>query len=237
MNLICDAVILAVIVLMAFIGRKKGFVLTFFNFFGSIIAFVISSVFVRPFALLLKNGIFTPLFSKYVDSVISENLSSSVNTVDFSSLPAPVLDMFAKFGRSAGDVEAFVHESIVENTEEALQKTIHFVVDPIAENISFALAFFLLFVFSMIVIRILSRVFDLIAKLPVLHFSNKLLGLVCGFVWGLFIAFILTQLLVLSEGALQSSENAMLSSFSIDKTILIKFLNDFNPIRFFIKSH
>lgn len=224
MSFLFDLALVAVIVLFAFIGKKRGFIKSFFSFFGSLISFFLSTLLAHPVGDFLAEKLISPALERIFVSRLSEAVGGASN-VDFSDLSEAGRQVLSTFGISADEAASFVAAKADEVGESAVDALAAHVVAPISEAVGFALAFVLLFVIFSVVIRILVSVLNLIAKLPFLNFSNRTLGLLVGAVEGLFIAVLLSELLFLSEPYLQGSDMPVLSGISLTETYLARFLS------------
>ncbi len=222
MNILADLILVAVIALCAFIGRKNGFVKTIFSFFSSIVAFIVASLLSRPIGAFLGENVFYPFFEKHVLTALSEGAGKSVAEIDFSALPEACKAVLSRFQVTEEALKGFLAESGQTAGQATADAVGRYVAEPIAHSVGVAVAFAALFIVSLILLRILSRALDLISKLPVLNFSNRTLGLVIGLVFGLFIAFLLSGILSLSEPMLQGVENAFFQAFDVEETVLLK---------------
>ncbi len=89
MNIICDVLLVLVIVLCAFFGRRKGFVKTFFDLFGTILAFFAAFFLNKPFAAFLSEKIFhPPLSNRFTESLRKAAGSIQENSI-YPIFPAP----------------------------------------------------------------------------------------------------------------------------------------------------
>lgn len=231
MNLLCDLLIVVVLGVSIYLGKKNGMIKTFFGFFGSIIAFVLTAVFARPFGSFLTEKVFYPFFkNRFLDS-LSDSTGQSASSLDFLDLPESARKVLSGFGVETEKLTDYV-KSIPETVEESVTESVgRFVVMPIAEAVGYACAFLALFIVFSILIRIVVRLLDLVAKLPVLNFANTVLGVVAGAVQGVFFAMVIASLLVVAAPALQGSESELLNSFDPENTFLLRFFAQFDWIR------
>lgn len=227
MNLLCDTLVLALIVICAMIGKRKGFIKTFFGFFGSLIAFVFSSVAARPLGKLLSEKMIFPALRKY----FIEALTQKANSMELSALPEDALSFLEQFHFSKADLESFLANQ-ASFGKEAIESLADTVIKPISDSVGHAVSLILLFAILAIVIRILVKVLDLISKLPLLNFSNQTLGLLAGVLWGVLLSVLFSSVLRLTEPILQGSATPFLSSFDYEKTYLVKLFASFDFLGF-----
>ncbi len=229
MNLICDILIVGIVLAAAWIGKKRGLVKTFFNFFGSLIAFFTAFLLERPLAVFLDERIFRSALVKQFLSAVESAAQKTVSELDFAALPESVSEVLARFGTDSESVRSLVLSA---GEGSLAEKVATGIVSPISAVLSGVVAFVLLFVLASVLIRVLERAFNLVARLPVLNFSNRFLGLFCGVVWGLFLAFLFACAMQRLAPALQGSENQFLQSFDPEKTVLLRWFSAVNLLGF-----
>ncbi len=221
MNLLADFFIILIIILCALIGKKRGFIKTFFGFFGNVAAFILSSVFSKPVGTFLSSKVFYPFFKNYFLDSLKENLGDSA--LDFVALPEEAEAILSRFGTGTEEIRAYL-DQISPSAEETTEVVSQWILEPIATSIGVAVAFLLLFVVLTVAIRILVKVLDLISKLPLLNVSNCFLGLLAGVLQGAFLAVLIANVLTLVEPALAGAENEFLRSFHMENTYLARYL-------------
>ncbi len=234
MNIIWDLILIGIIVLFAFIGKIRGFVKTFFSFFGSVISFVLASVFARPLGLFLSEKAILPVLKKYFITVFTEKAGEEMQKFDFYSLSESSRELLLRFQISEEKLDAF-SVNAEDTILSAAEKMADSVLTPVAESLGYALSYILLFILLSFAIRILVKVFNLVDKLPIIHFSNHFLGLLVGILWGLFIAFLVSNLLALVEPMFFDSKFDLLRNFNMEKTYLVRWLSTADVFQFLIR--
>lgn len=233
MNLILDLVILLVILLSVWSGKRNGFIKSFFGFFGSIAAFVLASLLARPAGAFLSEQFIRPAMDQYFVNALSERIGTAAENLDFSTLPESCNDILSRFGVSVESLKDMVANETVTAGESALETVSRLVIEPISDSIGYAVSYIVLFIVLAIVIRIVVKALDLVAKLPVLNFSNKTLGIVMGAVCGIFLAIVFSGAVMYLEPVLQGSENPFLSAFEVDRTYLLHFFSKIDLLGLF----
>ena len=228
MNLICDGLIVAVVILCAVIGRKRGFIKTFFGLFENIVSFLIALFLARPVGNFLSERVVSPAMEKLFVRTIAQKAGVAAENVDWFHLPDACLEFLKRFGVSLD----FVRETATQKAGETGEKVAYSVASaataPVAAAIGYAAAFILLFVACLLLVKLIIKLLDLAARLPGLKFSNRLLGLLIGAVQGVFLAYLLAVLLVHIAPGLQSADASFLRQFDPDQTVVIRFLNRFD---------
>ena len=235
MNIIFDLIVLSVILLSFWFGKKNGFVKTFFGFVGSVAAFVLSAAFAKPVGTFLSNRLVFPVMEKYFLNALSQNMGTAVENLNFHELPDSCNVVLSRFGVTADMIEQKIISEGVSAGEEVLTLASDFVVRPLSESVSYAIAYFGLFIILGIAIRIVVKALDLVAKLPILNFSNKALGSIMGIIWGLFLAIFIAGGLKYLQPWMQGNEVEFLNGFDVEKTYLIRILSKIDLLGIFLK--
>ena len=228
MNYLFDFLVLALIIFCAWLGKRIGFVRSFFGFCGTLISFAVSSFLARPVAKWLCEIVFLPILEKVFADSVSEKVGQKLQDIDFANLPDSVHQLLNLFGTDAEALQRYLAESDVSSGQQLAHEICSAVAEPVAYAISFAVAFFGLFIIISLFIRFLVNALDLIAKLPLLNFSNRLLGLGIGILWGITLAVILSSALTIAAPAVRS--NYFFASFDPGKTVVLKFFAGFDFI-------
>ncbi len=230
MNLICDLLLIAIVVLCAWIGKRRGFIKTFFGLVGSLLSWGLTALFFRPVGNFLSREFFSPALHRHFLHLLEQKAGSGEEHLEFSALPESCNEVLERYGVSAERIRDFAAEH-AESGEQLAEKVADFVVDPIAGAIGNAVAFLVLFIVFTIAVRVLVKALDLISRLPILNFSNRFLGLAVGAVWGLVLAVLLSSLLALLEPGMRGSDYAFLQSFDLSRTFLVRFFNQIHIFR------
>jgi hypothetical protein len=116
MNYLFDFLVLALIIFCAWLGKRIGFVRSFFGFCGTLISFVVSSFLARPVAKWLCEIVFLPILEKVVADSVSEKVGQKLQDIDFANLPDSVHQLLNLFGT---DAEADTRVAEVDGPEDA----------------------------------------------------------------------------------------------------------------------
>ncbi len=230
MNIFCDLLILAFFLLCVFLGYKRGFIKTFFGFFGKVIAFVLTAITAKPLAGYVSGHIFYPFLKEKFLADLTEKTGQTVASLDFSDLPEICQEILARFGTDTASLSEHLAKITVEGGESVAETASLWVVKPFADSLSYSVSFLALFLLFSIAIRILTKVLNLVSKVPGLNFSNRLLGIAAGVLEGLLLSVLISFVLSLAEPAIQGNENEWIRSFSLEQTHLVKLFAKFNVL-------
>lgn len=166
MAIAVDLIILAIMLLFVFLGYKRGLVKVAFKLCTFFIAIVLAFMLYKPVAKIVieKTNIDETIESKITDKILPEG-KTETDEVDLSeSLPTIIL----------------------KNSENTVQSIAKSCSNTLIETACLVL----IFIVAKIVLKFVTALADLIAKLPILKQFNKLGGTVYGIIEGLFIVFL-----------------------------------------------
>ena len=221
--LLFDLIVLAVLILTALQGYRKGLVLTLCGFLSVFVAFigasVLSDALARPIsqaiAPAVERGMRESIESYYQAAPPAEG---SQGDTFFADLPLEdALD-------ALGDSPLFqgVAETFAQAVDQGLESVAAGVVRSLAEYAAYQLArtalFFVCFILVLAGWIALSHALDLAFKLPVLSTLNQWSGAAVGLVKGCVLLFIACWLL-----------KGMLPQEAVEQSFLLRFFCTTNP--------
>ena len=104
-------------------------------------------------------------------------------------------------------------------------------MEPAAKTLSDALAVLVVFLAALVLLNLAVLLLDLIFKLPVLHFANKLGGFLFGLAAGFLVAFLFCTAVNIALPYLPGAGIAITKE-NASQAILFKALSDINPLAF-----
>lgn len=229
--IIYDIIIAAVLAFFAWLGCKKGFVLTLCSLLAVFVALIGASVLSNALAEPAAKVIEPAVTQSIHDTVTSYNQrapgagAASQDEADWlAQLPLEeVLEPLKDSRFFQGFADAFrkaVDDQAAETVTHAAQELAHFVAVQIARTVIFAVAF----IAVLIAWFFLSRALDLVAKLPVLSTVNAWGGGAVGLVKGALIVFVAVWLL----------RDSCIPPEAVEHTWLLKFFATVSPLSFFL---
>ncbi len=226
MNIFVDLSVVFIVIFCVCSGYRKGFIRSFFNFFGGLISVSLASFLARPTGNFFANILVKPILSNFYREKIFRQISfDAIGSNSFDALSS-FSSYASRFGVSQQHLQMLWERS--ENSVDAFAESfIDLVVSLVANSIGYSLSFIIIFIFVFILFKYLVKFFDLVSKLPFLNFSNRTLGLVFGFCFGVFVAAAFVAALVVVEPFLQNSNFALFRDFSLEKTYLINMFLEF----------
>ena len=199
-GLVIDVLIVAIVVIFALIGFKKGFLKSIISLFSWVVCLLVA-IFTAKYVARWINGIYD--FSALIGGRIEDSLvnlneyfSKSISSFgkDKDALIAGLENVEGLNGLLKQLIKVVFSNTAVDMSSEA---TVANVVGASLGQIAMVIiAGILVFIVIKIVIAILSRIFDNIARTKVLGGLNKILGLVFGIIKAACIVVLFNGLLV-----------------------------------------
>lgn len=217
--LIYDAVIVAILLVFFFLGRKKGLVLTLCG---------LAAVFVAFFGARMATQALTPQVTEaiqpYIHSTVAEHLDAGLegsldellNSED--SVVADTLRALGLHDALTGSVET----AIEENTAHSIADAATAISTAVARVVAGVLIFIAAFLILLLVWSLVSRLLDLAARLPVINFLNRTLGGLAGLVKGCLLLFLAAWVLRLTDDIIPRQ--------AVEQTVLLRFFFHTNPL-------
>lgn len=206
-------IVLGVIVINAFIGRKIGLVKIIFSIFSFIIALILT-VWISPTVngMLKNNETFYEKASQKVEDMLFKDQVETTDENDIiEGLPLP----------------KSIKESLHENKDKQVANIKSYITTHVTGIVINALAFVLTFVIIFVGLWVVSIALSIISKLPILNQINKMAGFLVGGLQGVLIVWILFILITvfssteLGKSAFEQIESNMILGFLYDENLLL----------------
>lgn len=205
MTLIIDIVIVAIIALFTFLGKKRGLVKLAFKLCTFFIAIIIAFLVYKPIANLVmeKTTIDETIENAITQRILPEGASSEDELTEPTNLPS----------------------IIVKNSSN----TVKSIANSFATTIIETVCLLLVFILAKIILKFVTFLADTIAKLPILKQFNELGGLIYGILEGLLIIFVIFAIItfispVIDHSFIDSINSSLLGSLFFNNNILLKFI-------------
>lgn len=197
MGIIIDIILIAILLLSAFSGYKKGLVKLGAKLFAGIIAIIVTIVIYKPVSGAIINN--TQIDEKIQDAIL-QNTTNIIN--ENSETPNIITNQ--------------VKNEILPNEAEN-----------IAKNAVYILTAIVLFIIVKIVLSIVISLMDFVANLPILKQFNEVGGIIYGILRGILIICICVLLMgVITKINPENTLNDKIQSSYLTKTIyenIVKF--------------
>lgn len=165
MGIIIDIILIAIVVLSAFLGYKKGLVKLGAKLFAGIIAIIITIVMYKPVSGMIINN--TTIDEK-IENAIIQNTTNFINEND----------------KMQNGITEHVEKNVLPEQAENLSKNVVYVITALV-----------LFIAVKIILSIIISLMDFVANLPILKQFNEIGGIIYGIVRGTLIVCIYVLLI------------------------------------------
>ena len=189
-GLIIDILIVAVVVIFGIIGFNKGFLKSFLSLFSWLVCILIA-IFTAKYVAGWINGIYdlSGLIGGKIESALAQSISSFESTEEIiANLPSDINGLLAQL------IRVVFSNTSVDMTSDATIANV--VGNSLGHVCMLIIAGILVFIVLRIVLALLTKLFDNIAKTKILGGLNKILGLLLGMVKAACIVIILNGILV-----------------------------------------
>ena len=205
MSLIIDLIIVAIILLFTFLGYKRGLIKVAIKLCTFIIAIIVAFVLYKP-----------------ISNVVIENTG-----ID-ESIETAITNRILPEGASVDEeveLSNDLHSVILKNGENTVQS----IATSFSNTIIEAVCFFIIFIAVKIILKFITALADLIAKLPILKQFNALGGTIYGVLEGLFLVFVGFAIIsliapLIDVSILEAINSSTLGSIFYNNNILLNFI-------------
>lgn len=228
MGIILDLLVIAVIIIVAVIAAKKGFVRTLIEVVGFIAACVIVFTVSTPVAEFTYDKLIEPPMLSAVEKAAEEQAENAVGTVVLA-IPGIFSKGAEKLGLTAEKLSVDASNGAVAAAQNVSQN----VARPALTKIISVLLSVILMIILLFVVHFLARVLNKLFSFSVVGKLNRTLGGVIGAVKGVIIAFVIcavisTVMLFTTNGFLIFTPEAVEASY------IFKALASLNPLALLI---
>lgn len=213
-----DIVILIALAIFTVMGAKRGLIMT------------LCGLVVAVFALV-GAPVAADALSPAVAAVIQPGLESTIQTaVDEAAANGQEITIeLPQAIEESGLIEALLDSDVYQHfaaavesgVEQGMENVAHGVSVALADTLSWLLVYIIAFGVIIIAGKIVARILDLAALLPGLHFVNKSLGGVCGFLKGLIYVAVVASL---------AAGFGLVSPENLENSLLLDLFSSFTTI-------
>jgi len=197
---VLDLAILAIIILCAFLGYKKGLIRTVYRLASFIVAIFIARQLYPAVARILRQTPLLPMIESRIvnslnlEAVVQEHVAAR-GTEIINALPLP------------GILQSLLHANYNPDMFELLQvATIEeYITGFFANMVINGIAVLIVFALTLILLAIIGHALDLVSKLPVIRTVNS----VCGFIFGFAISSVIIWLCLIVAAVAFSGDSAV----------------------------
>ena len=212
MAILIDLIVIIFIVLMAVIGRFRGFTSMVVNIFSLIIALILALVLVHPVTSYIKEH-----------TEIDDNMKTKIS----SSLPLNDTDVgIEPSDKLPTKLQDYIRETS-KNAEKSKEEVLDTISTDLTDKILTVCVGFAIFIIVRLLLLILKVISPLIKKLPVIGTIDKTGGLICGILEAIIAIYIvltvlsITAPLITDLDILEYINNSYLIKYMYNHNILI----------------
>ena len=223
--LIADGLVLAVLLIFACIGARRGLILSLCGLLAFVVAFLGASFAARTLSPVVADAL-EPKFAAAIEEQLNESIRQQAEAGEAAVLSPDdvplegVLDALREMGFYETLINT-VDRAVESGMTAAAASAAAAVAAAIAQSAAYLILFLLGFFLILLAWRLLSRALDLVARLPGLHFLNKTGGALFGLAQGCILIFVADWLLQFF--------GQMLPRELVEQTVLLKFFMTTNP--------
>ncbi len=235
MSLIIDLILVLVAAAAIYLGVSRGFVRSVMHFASLIIAVAAVYFLTQPFSVWVNQTFIDGKLSTEVESAISSIISAGEEKLQLSMVlgerPQALEDVAERFSVNLDEIEEHYSANLSAFEDSiAIEDISDKIASPAEKAISNIIAAIVIFIGTLIVLKFVVFLLDLLCHIPGLKHLNKLLGLVFGICSAVVSVFIIANLAVGLIHALETMNDSLFNQGVIDGSFIIRFLNSYNLI-------
>lgn len=222
MGMLIDLLSLVILIVCFCLGYKKGLIKSVMGLVSFVIAIVLAINFYSYPAEYIKENLVEPYFVNNTSETFSALMNGGTEVIPpekiFEDEPDALSKLAERFGIEVETIKEY-YESTVKKVTESFDingiadKLSEFVVGSTVDTISNVLGFLLVLVAGVIALNILLWLLNLLFKLPVLKFANKLGGGLLGAVKAFLIIMVVVNAVFYITDALVNESTATVNGF------------------------
>ena len=174
--MIIDIIILAVVIIFAIIGIKRGFIKEIVSLIGAVVAISLSFWLAGLCSDFIYDKLIEEKVSTKISQTIIETADNSLNSIE-DNIPDSLLKAAELLKIDVSSVIGNdVSESLEATAESVANNLMKSIVQPMCTKFILVISFIILFILLMVIISLVAKALNVVAKLPVLNSLNRLLG-------------------------------------------------------------
>ena len=218
--MVIDIIIIAIMASCIFAGYKKGLIGVAFHLVSFIIAILVALLLHGPISnFIIQN---TQIDDKIEDMI--------VKNIDPSRFEEGQTNLTKEEQNMPKIVVNYIQEAIQDNVNNAKNNIEDVIAERIAITIINIATIIILFILVRIILIVINKIGDMIAKLPIISQFNKTGGIIYGVIEGLFLIYVLLALCLIITPFIQSTEllsyinTSYIGKMMYNNNILLKFI-------------
>ena len=231
---ILDLVILTVFAVIVILDTKRGFIKAFLHMISSLVALVVAYAFTPLLGGFLRDKLIIGGIKSGIGSTLRSLVGTEAGTYNLEALFSNSFftSIAERYGADMGALEqaAAGQTGVGADAVDAFAAKI---AQPIAGVISNVIAFLVLFLGTLLLVRLATWILDLLAQLPVLESVNRFFGFLLGLVTALLVSWALSMALSFLMTALGAIDAERFGADVVEETILVRIFSKYNLLSMF----
>ena len=221
--LVFDLIVLILLIAFALRGAARGLVLSLCSLLAVVVAFAGAGIAARTLSPMVAQAL-EPKFAAVIEEHLEESLRAQAqqgHPLSLEDVPLErVLDVLRDMGLYDSLIDK-VDQAVEEGLTHAAASAAAKVAAALAQSAAYQLIFAVSFVLLVALWQVVSRVLDLVSRLPVLDTLNKSMGALFGLLQAWVVVCVLAWLLRFGN---------VVDQETVEKTFLLRLFMDFNPL-------
>ena len=233
-----DLLIAAIFAVFILLGIRRGLIKSVISLAGNIAALIIALIFsVQLGAYINSHFVEAPMKDWLLNQMSSdpESVKTDINSVNLDSLFTDSPEFFTNLCNYLGIDKNEMHmkyESFKANgVEQAKSAVIDLMIKPVSTAVSRVIAFVIIFIACIIILKIVFWLASFIAHIPIIRKLDKLGGAIFGAVSALLIVFIVISVINIASPYIMKDRSIAEKEEIFNKTIIYKNMSKINPLK------
>ncbi|MBR0303592.1 MAG: CvpA family protein [Clostridia bacterium] len=232
MGIIIDIILLIIAAIIIVFCWKNGFVKSVLGLACNVVAVVAAYAFTPAVSEFICERFFLDKVSSAIAATVRSAASSEagVNVGSFlTEIPNSLQGTLEKFNISDDALQGFISKTMPEAGEDGVRSVADYIAEPTSRMLSNAVAFVLIFVVSLIVLRLVSKLILVIFKAPIIEKVDKTAGLILGVFNALIILFALS---LAAATAVRALGTYLPKEFegAVEQSVILRLFSSVNPM-------
>ncbi len=228
MSYLIDLILIGLILFVAFISSKQGFVRTVIEIVGFVVIILISNSASTPIAEKIYDTKIEPSFVKAVDNYTNKGSENAID--DFwNGIPKIIRNEAEYFNFSKDDLKEAYDDYAKKGVEDVTAATSRNVIKPIVVKILSSVISLILFLVLSFVVKLLAGILNsFVVKLPIIGKLNRKLGFLIGLLKGIVFASVFSVILLFVTSLFKDGI-WIFKPDSVNNSFIIKTVSKFLP--------
>ncbi|NLT57450.1 MAG: CvpA family protein [Clostridiales bacterium] len=238
MGAILDLITVLVLILCTYSAARRGFVRTLIGFVGTFLAISVAVMYGDPVANWLRVRYVGPWFEQRVQNYLASFMTGVGDSAALfmeqmnalmADMPEVLRAFLGRFSVTGAEVQTAVTGSA--SAQAAQEAAVGAIAMPMAQAVSNAIGFLLVFLAAMLLIKLAAAVIDAVMKLPVLRSLNSGLGLALGALEGVIIVCLFAGVVTYLAPMLDNYLTQGFGMDTINTTLLFRHFYKLSPFK------